>query len=511
MSGHVFVAGGDLTQLACDDVLVPTDSELRCDRAWLPLLPAELVVAGQDDVVQVQVQGRLHRRVLSLGERDDSCTWLVDTVGDEARGLPWLLSGVHEALEALAGREVPAPRNGRARRLVGVPALGTGWGVAAGNRGQLLDELLPVLDEATTRYDYDIALVLREPTDVAAAQQVRRSRHGRWDLPDRLRDVAHRLGQQAQAGELALFAGAGIGAAAGLPTWRQLVQELAELCALDSRLREGLSSLPPQDAAALLARELGQERLAEYVRERFAARRYALVHALLAGLPVQELVTTNYDPLLEQAAAGAGRDLRVLPFDLAVPGHPWLLKLHGDASHPEGVVLTREHYLHEGHYRAALSGVMHTLLLTRHVLFVGASMLDDDLIRIAHEVQRALQAPGPREPRRSGTVLSLTHDPARARLWERDVETVAMSGRDTSSAEAARELEVLLDLLGCRACPPTGYLLDPAYRGMLDDDEAALARALRRLDEQTGAGARRTWGWAQLEAVLHRLGGPVSR
>jgi hypothetical protein len=285
-----------------------------------------------------------------------------------------------------------------------------------------------VLDEATTRYVYDIALVLREPTDVAAAQQVRRSRHGRGDLPDRLRDVAHRLGQQAQAGELALFAGAGIGAAAGLPTWRQLVQELAELCALDSPLREGLSSLPPQDAAVLLARELGQE-----------------------------LVTTNYDPLLEQAAAGAGRDLRVLPFDLAVPGHPWL---------------------HEGHYRAALSGVMHTLLLTRHVLFVGASMLDDDLIRIAYEVRRALQAPGPRAPRRSGTVLSLTHDPARARLWERDVETVAMSGRDTSSAEAARELEVLLDLLGCRACPPTGYLLDPA-----------LSRHARRRRGGTGEGA----------------------
>ena len=39
----------------------------------------------------------------------------------------------------------------------------------------------------------------------------------------------------------------------------------------------------------------------------------------------------------------------------------------------------------------ALAGVLHSLLLTRHVLFVGTSMLDDDLIRIAHQVRTVLQ------------------------------------------------------------------------------------------------------------------------
>jgi hypothetical protein len=63
---------------------------------------------------------------------------------------------------------------------------------------------------------------------------------------------------------------------------------------------------------------------------------------------VQEFVTTNYDPLVELAAADIGRDLSVLPFDDAVPGRPWLLKLHGDAAHPESVVLTREEYLQFG-------------------------------------------------------------------------------------------------------------------------------------------------------------------
>src|SRR3712207_7122529 len=139
-----------------------------------------------------------------------------------------------------------------------------------------------------------------------------------------------------------------------------------------------------------------------------------------------EFVTTNYDPLVELAASDIGRSVRVLPFEEAAPGSPWLLKLHGDAAHPESVVLTREEYLQFGDSRAALAGVLHSLLLTRHVLFVGTSMLDDDLIRIAHQVRSALQLQGSEVGRRTGTVLALREDVARARLWERDVETVAM-------------------------------------------------------------------------------------
>ena len=270
--------------------------------------------------------------------------------------------------------------------------------------------------------------------------------------------------------------------------------------------RAGLTGLPPQDSAALLARELGPERLSAYIGERFGPRPYTLAHAALAALPVQEFVTTNYDPLLEDAAEGAGRSLCVLPFSAAVPGEPWLLKLHGDAARPGSVVLTREQYLRTGDHRAALSGVLHTLLLTRHVLFVGSSMLDDDLIRIAHEVRSALHQLGPASQRRLGTVLALAEDPARARLWERDVDTVGVGEHGESPAEAARRLEVLLDLVGCLACPPTGYLLDPAYRGMLDDDEAALARTLADLHRQLHERPGSAWAQQQVDAVLARLG-----
>jgi len=505
VAGHVFVVGADLTRLSCDDVLVPTDRSLRVSPGWSPLFPVGFLVEEGEEGVCAGLQWDGDERVLEVPGDGSRRVWLVDTVDDGGRGLPWLLDGAREALAAVAGREVLEPAHGRARRLVGLPALGTGWGGAAGERGALLQQLIPVLREAAEEHGFDVALVLRGPSDLAAAQRVRRGEDTGWDLPDELRELAGQLGGKARRGQLAVFVGAGVSAAAGLPTWERLVEELAERSGLDDELRAGLSRLPPQDSAALLARELGRDRLEDFVKERFGPGPYALAHALVADLPVQELVTTNYDPLVELAASDLGRKVRVLPFEEAEPGSPWLLKLHGDAAHPESVVLTREEYLQLGDARAALAGVLHSLLLTRHVLFVGTSMLDDDLIRIAHQVRSVLRLQGQDSGRRRGTVLALREDAARARLWEQDVETVAMCPAGTTATEAARRLEVFLDLIGCLSTPPTGYLLDPAYSGLLDEEERALAAALTGVAGVVGEEAR-SLAAEEVLALLRRLG-----
>jgi SIR2-like domain len=504
--GHVFVVGADLTRLSCDDVLVPTDRSLRIAGSWLPLLPEDAVTAVDEDGGCVAGRWSGDERVQAVPGTEPRRAWLVDTVDDAGRGLPWLLEGAREALAAVAEREVPRPGHGRARRLVGLPALGTGWGGAAGQRGALLQQVLPVLRKAADEHGFDVALVLRRPSDLAAAQRVRRAEGVSWQLPQELAEVAVQLGRRARSGQLAVFLGAGVSAAAGLPTWEELLDELATRAGLAPELRPGLAQLSPQDAAALLAHELGREELARYVQQRFGPGPYSLAHALVAGLPVDEFVTTNYDPLVELAAQDVGRELRVLPFQEATAGAGWLLKLHGDAAHPESVVLTRDQYLEFGDRGSALAGVLQSLLLTRHVLFVGTSMLDDDLIRIAHQVRTALTGHGQDRRRPSGTVLALREDPVRARLWARDVETVAMAPADLSPAEAARRLEILLDLVGCLSSRPTGYLLDPAYRGLLDDEETALSDALGRVATEIAGQQAESWAGQEVTELLTRLG-----
>jgi hypothetical protein len=101
-------------------------------------------------------------------------------------------------------------------------------------------------------------------------------------------------------------------------------------------------------------------------------------------------------------------------------------------------------------------------------------------------------------------VLALREDRTRARLWEQDVETIAMTPAGTPSADAARRLEVLLDLICCLATPATGYLLDPAYRGLLDEEERALADALRAVADALPTGS--SWAGEEVAALLRRLG-----
>lgn len=106
--------------------------------------------------------------------------------------------------------------------------------------------------------------------------------------------------------------------------------------------------------------------------------------------------------------------------------------------------------------------------------------------------------------------------PCRGRIWR--VEPSAWIGpeRDTSSswggpdaapaAEAGRRLEVLLDLIGCLSTPPSGYLMDPAYRGLLNEDELRLSGELARLAEAVPCGDSSTAASEEVAGLLRRLG-----
>jgi hypothetical protein len=500
MPGHVFVVQGRVEALVKDAVVVTTDSELTIEPHWQPVLGTRTPSAlrpegwGEDGLPFGAAKGQ-------------EGLWFLDVM-NATGSADLLMQGLRGVLEAIAASGLEASA-GRALPLVALPVPGIGGGGFREHAGAVIAGLLDTVSDVVDHHELDVVIVATTAAQFAAIQRERR-RTCSWDLEPALLEKARALGEAAAGGRLALFLGAGVSIPAGLPSWSDLVDEMRALA-----VEQG-AEIPARDFDALdvldqteLLRSVLGDQLESRVAQRFESASPALSHALLASLRCQEAVTTNYDRCYETAMAAVGTDasVAVMPWEKPTPGRPWLLKLHGDAARPESVVLTRGQFIgYDGRWRP-VGSVFQSLLMTRELLVVGASLSDDNVLRLAHEV-RALRRRHHIEDS-LGSVLTLGTPPLRARLWAGELDWVAFGG--DSGEEQARRLEIFLDAVATHACHVAPYLLHPHYADLLDDVEQDLAGRVRRLagDIRSAAGTdslRHDTGWSELLATLESLG-----
>jgi hypothetical protein len=317
----------------------------------------------------------------------------------------------------------------------------------------------------------DVALVLMNSEAYSAAQQARESAGVKWAEIGDAEQTAQELADFARRDRLVVFFGAGASMGAGLPSWHGLLEQLAQAAGLSARLPE-LKPLDARDAATLIERALNERgsSIDEAIATATNGTQSSLVHALLASLPLTEAATTNYDNLFERAWTDVvGPDgFRVLPGADARDAKRWLLKLHGSVGGGR-LVLSRNDYLRFEGEDSALAGLVQAMLLTRHMLFVGYSLSDDNFHRIAHQARAALGTSDARSTRAPfGTAL--TPEPGIANeLWKNDVRFVHGGG--------PRRVAIVLDRIGALASAPSAYVLDPEWDALLNPAERELREA----------------------------------
>ncbi len=509
MGGHLFVMRGDLAKLACDDWLLPCAGSLHVSRGFWRAV-------GDDDALRAAgawSDGRSPRQDARMAGRaavpvalphGSPRPWLVDTTGRDPEGV----TSRAVAFVAHVARQPQITR--RARRLIALPVVGTGAGGNYQTAGAVLAQLMPALRAAATAHGVDIALVTREAAHYAAAQSLRTAADF-TALPAALRQAVTRLARKAQQGQLVLFLGAGVSIGAGLPDWDTLLTRLGAYAGLDAEELGLYEAQHALDRAEYVALKLAaqQRNVGQAVVEVLGTPPcYGLAHGLLAGLPVSESVTTNYDQLFEQASAAAGRPLAVLPREPTRRAGPWLLKMHGCLAHPEDIILTRQNYLRYAVRNAALAGIVQAMLITKHMVFIGFSMRDDNFLRIVDEVRRAVHPDGPADAARAhelGTALMLTRDRLVKSLWTHDLHWEDGFDQGDGVAEAARRLEIFLDDVGYQATAQA-HLLDPRFIDALDESDLALRDLLLPLTHASEA-AQASPAFAHVRRLLAALGG----
>lgn len=135
--GHVFITKGDITRLTCDAWLLPTD-------AWL-------AVTGTWGLPSGAIEGGLLKATPPDGWGTSVLSCPLDTESARSHGVPWMtcvgstFADVDGYLKAITEFVKKAsvvlhghtPAFGRAKRLLAVPAVGTGAGGAAMVKGKV--------------------------------------------------------------------------------------------------------------------------------------------------------------------------------------------------------------------------------------------------------------------------------------------------------------------------------------------------------------------------------------
>ncbi len=200
-------------------------------------------------------------------------------------------------------------------------------------------------------------------------------------------DIPQELAEQFAHGDGAIFVGEGLSTDAGLPSWSDLVSELA------AELDSCLSNANYRDVAHYYEIEYGRLRLVQKLRDRLNTLDVppTPVHEALVRLPVNRIFTTNCDDLLEQALRSTRRK-----FDIVVSGvetsfqssdRLQLVKLHGDLKQPDSIVITAVDYERYFADHPALTRLLAVALQMQTVLFLGYSATDPDLRMILTRVR----------------------------------------------------------------------------------------------------------------------------
>lgn len=522
MTGHLFVVQGDLLGVACDAVLIPSGTGAdgagvtrpgRVTSGWLADLGGAVqngfLVDAPDaerPVVMVVEPDDIRRPAVWAGftgdRGDEPLDFHTRVVDGFIRG-----AGAHARVSSCSGSRPLMSE----RPVVALPLIGGGEGGRRDDRGGLLKGVVEAIVGAVAREDVDAILVLNDETAYAAAQQARsRIDHNElWgELTDEHEREALRISGLARDGRLVVFLGAGASIGAGLPSWSDLLAKLAARADLDEHQREELGHLEHRDAGRILDQRLKKHGgLAAAVAEETAAERCSLLHQLVASPPIRKAVTTNYDTLFECAWQAVDEQRpRVLPWDAAADERRWLLKLHGCVDHPASIVLSRDDYLRFEAEGVALAGIVQAMLLTRHMLFVGYSLSDDNFHRLVHQVRAAIGSADRPADAMFGTVLTPRAPSLGDDLWRGSV--LFVSTADTDGGDDPRRTAILLDRIGALAAAPAAHVLVDSYAALFSESQIELGKTLSAVWELVESGALDRATEDAVKDALGRIGRP---
>ncbi|WP_438017112.1 SIR2 family protein [Sorangium sp. So ce315] len=202
-------------------------------------------------------------------------------------------------------------------------------------------------------------------------------------------EILEQLRERYASGNLIVFAGAGVSAAAGLPTWKQLAEKLRDRArrrgadpAVVDEIQQYISSNQLIHALSAAKLALGPQDFNWTVDKELddTGRDVPEVAQAIAALKprLKAVITTNIDRFLERAFPGEWRVVDRPTADLGMERR-FILKLHGTLRAWDTWVFSRDQYDRAIFGTPLLQDAFGALYRTHSMLFVGFGLADDNI------------------------------------------------------------------------------------------------------------------------------------
>lgn len=253
-----------------------------------------------------------------------------------------------------------------------------------------------------------------------------------------------------RGGNLVLFAGLGVSAAAGLPTWDRLIQLMLKRARwrVTGKVVSEIVELSEDrrfiDALTAVKAALGKDEFATVIERHLEDRSFIvpeIAEAIASLAPrLRSVLTTNIDHIIERAFDGAWPVLTRVTDEIA-RRRGFILKLHGTLTDRPTWIFTRDEYERALYADPKLLAPFSALFHACPLLFVGYGLGDDDFRQVLGRV-RALA--GTQPPRRFILADAETTTPERLTKMEKSgVRVITYPNPDGEHKEALRILRAL--------------------------------------------------------------------
>ncbi|MED3799128.1 SIR2 family protein, partial [Lysinibacillus capsici] len=201
-----------------------------------------------------------------------------------------------------------------------------------------------------------------------------------------------KIKEASENNKLVVFVGAGVSANSGIPTWRELITDMAsDLKDFSDKISSDMYLKIPQ----YYYNERGEKEYFDKLNEVFFSKKFKTnpIHKEIFKLKPAHIITTNYDNLLEDAAIENGYFYHTVRQDSDLPYNnlnKTIIKMHGDF-YNRNIVLKEDDYLNYSTNFTLIENYLKSLIATNTVLFIGYSISDPNFNLIFQWVKNILK------------------------------------------------------------------------------------------------------------------------